>query len=127
MNINEYIESNRVYRSYDVKREHPELTPRIKCSDGFSMSVQASWAHYCQPRDNKGPYHSFEIGFPSEEEDLIMEYAENREDPTGTVYGYVPVGVVDAVIEKHGGIAESKNIKALKRHFNEVLESALGG
>ena len=53
------------------------------------------------------------IGFPSAPEPLIAEYAEDWEiegddDPRlcETVYGYVPVEVIDAVIEKHGGINE---------------------
>ena len=33
-----------------------------------------------------------------------MEYAEDADNPTGTVYGWVPVEVVDAVIAAHGGI-----------------------
>ena len=35
-----------------------------------------------------------------------MPYAEDRERPTDTVYGYVPVEIVERVIEKHGGIKE---------------------
>ena len=33
-----------------------------------------------------------------------MDYCEDDENPCGTVYGYVPVELVDRVIEKHGGI-----------------------
>lgn len=83
---------------------------RLVCKDGFNMSVQANSGAYCEPRislwpDNWGNgYSSVEIGFPSEREDLIMKYAEDFDDPTGTVYGYVPVEIVDKIIEKHGGI-----------------------
>ena len=35
-----------------------------------------------------------------------MEYAENPDDPTDTVYGWVPVEVVEAVVNNHGGIVE---------------------
>lgn len=78
--------------------------PRIVCVDGFTMSVQAGDGIYCSPRDNGGHWYAFEIGYPSEKEDLIMEYAETPEDPTNTVYDYVPIDVVVAVIEKHGGM-----------------------
>lgn len=27
-------------------------------------------------------------------------------DPTGTVYGYVPIEVVESLVEKHGGMIE---------------------
>jgi len=32
-----------------------------------------------------------------------MPFAEQEEHPTDTVYGYVPVSIVDEVIAKHGG------------------------
>ena len=106
MNTNEYLIKHCViedHKGYSLKR----LCPRMVCNDGFVMSVQASSGHYCNPRvDNAGWYNSVEIGYPSTEEPLIMEYAENEDAPTDTVYGYVPVIVVDAVIEKHGGLKD---------------------
>ena len=33
-----------------------------------------------------------------------MDYCENRDEPTETVYAYVPAAVIIDVIEKHGGI-----------------------
>lgn len=85
------------------------LMKRIECVDGFNMSVQANTGAYCDPRitirsKRACYYHEFEIGFPSAEESLIMEYAESPEDPTGTVYAYVPKDIVNQVIAKHGGI-----------------------
>jgi hypothetical protein len=55
-------------------------------------------------------YSAVEIGYPSEPEDLIKEYAEfapfddDTADYTDTVYPYVPVKIVDKVLKKHGGI-----------------------
>lgn len=82
--------------------------PRVECKDGFTMSVQASEFHYCTPREylEAGEYAAWEIGFPSEKEDLIMGWVEDHSNPTNTVYGYVPTAVIDAVIEKHGGLAD---------------------
>ncbi len=81
------------------------IVPRIVCRDGFSMSVQAHSGSYCSPRDGgKGPWDSVELGFPSAREELLMPYVEDSENPTDTVYGYVPIEVVEQVIEKHGGI-----------------------
>ena len=81
------------------------LTPAraIICADGFKVSVQAGYGVYCSPRDNVGDWDKFELGFPSEEDDLIQEYAEEPNYPTETVYGYVPMSVVVALLEKHGG------------------------
>ena len=79
--------------------------PRVRCADGFSMSVQASAFNYCTPRmDNAGWYTAFEVGFPSEPEPLLTPYAEDKENLTETVYGWVPHSVVAKVIEKHGGL-----------------------
>ena len=73
---------------------------------GFSVSIQASSTNYSNPRDNTGPYTSVELGFPSAAEPLIAGYAEDPDDPTGTVYGWVPVGLVKALAIKHNGLAE---------------------
>jgi len=73
------------------------------------MSVQAHDGAYCEPRlDAQRKYTLVEVGFPSAEEELIMPWAEDRNQPTETVYGYVPVDVVTNVIVKHGGIVEGQ-------------------
>ena len=78
---------------------------RIKCADGFSMSVQANSSAYCHPRsDNAASYDEVEVGFPNKPEPLLEGYADNPANPTETVYGWVPSQVVVDVIAKHGGI-----------------------
>lgn len=99
--VNTYMKNNRATDWKGVKRLH--------CNDGFSMSVQAHDGAYCSPRvdpDKTSYYYTVEIGFPSDKEDLIMQYVEDYDRPTDTVYGYVPIEVVAAVIEKHGGIKD---------------------
>ena len=82
---------------------------QVVCADGFKMSVQAHDGAYCSPRrDNADKYKEVEVGYPSEPEELIMEYAEEPEKPTQTVYGYVPVQVVTNVLAKHGGIVDGE-------------------
>ena len=84
------------------------LNEKIVCSDGFTMSVQANEYSYCEPRyTGAEQYTTVEIGYPSQREELLMEYAEssyNETDPTDTVYAYVPAALVFAVIVKHGGM-----------------------
>ncbi len=85
------------------------LNQQVVCADGFSMSVQAHDGAYCSPRiDNAESYDEVEVGFPSSVEPLLMEWCEDKEDPTGTVYGYVPTQVVVNVIAKHGGMVEGE-------------------
>lgn len=101
MSVNTYIKTKQNGLEHDWER----VVPRLVCKDGFSMSVQASSYHYCSPReDNAFNYMSVEVGYPTERVEELMEYAEDPADPLGTVYGWVPVEVVNKVINQHGGI-----------------------
>ena len=86
---------------------------RVVCADGFTMSVQADDFTYCLPRNDKGPYTAVEIGFPSEYEELIIDWAEDKASPTDTVYGYVPAHIVSLVLAKHGGMVEGEVPKGI--------------
>lgn len=95
------IKSHKYLFSDEIIQEN---RPRLLCNDGFSISVQASKFHYCIPRlDGAQDYETVELGYPSHEDELINDYAED-DDYTKTVYGYVPIEVVEKLIEKHGGI-----------------------
>lgn len=117
MNINQF---HKKYRKITESPSGPEYTrqmvPYVVCKDGFTLSVQASYTHYCSPREVDADfYDEFEIGFPSEEEHLLMPFCENEEQPTQTVYGFVPVKVVDRVLAKHGGIDEDATLTRSKQ------------
>ena len=78
---------------------------RVVCKDGFEVSVQAHDGAYCCPRrDDAEFYTEVELGFPSQEDDLIIRYAEQPSKPTGTIYAYVPVNTVYLLLTKHGGM-----------------------
>jgi hypothetical protein len=80
------------------------LAPSIECADGFKMSVQASRGHYCQPREDYGSWYLVEVGYPTARVEAFMDYIDGADsDPTGTVYGYVPIETVAQVIIDHGG------------------------
>ena len=111
MNINEFIQKYRKNKKL-VPGMISSHTPYVICKDGFIMSVQAGQSLYSEPRDVADSYEEAEVGFPSTEESLLTSYAEDGEALCDTVYGYVPCSIIDAVIEKHGGIDESK-IEAL--------------
>lgn len=44
-----------------------------------------------------------ELGFPSELDPILDEYAEEP-GTSDTVFGYVPIAIVNELISKHGGI-----------------------
>tara|TARA_Y100000593_G_scaffold87788_1_gene168896 strand:- start:572 stop:871 length:300 start_codon:yes stop_codon:yes gene_type:complete len=86
-----------------------KLNKPILCADGFSMSVQASSGNYCTPRiSGSDRYTAVEVGFPSHEEPLLLQYADDAANPTDTIYAYVPVQVVTDVIAKHGGMIKGE-------------------
>ena len=123
MKINEFIKNNLKVTNHNTNplMMNHMLTstrlPQIVCSDGFKMSVQVGFTLYSTPKKVAKRYSAVEIGFPSEHEPLIEEYAEcytSEEldiDFTNTVYGYVPVKLVDKVLKKHGGINLTKTLQ----------------
>ena len=123
MKINEFIKDNLKVTtlSEDTLMKHMMTSsrlPHIICADGFSMSVQVGYSLYSTPKKIAKRYSAVEIGYPSEPEELIKEYAEfipfgdedENPDYTDTVYPYVPVKVVDKVLKKHGGINLTKTL-----------------
>ena len=115
MKINEFIKKNLKVKvlNDDPLMKHimtSSRLPHIVCEDGFSMSVQVGYSLYSTPKKIAKRYSAVEIGYPSEPEELIKEYAEfapfdeDTTDYTDTVYPYVPVKIVDKVLKKHGGI-----------------------
>ena len=93
-------------------------TNKIRCADGFTLSVIAGAGTYCTPRpacpyggnevseDYPGSYTEVEVGYPSERPEpwsTWVEYVEDPDRPTGTVYAYVPAEVVPDLIGLHGG------------------------
>lgn len=120
MNIHEFMQDKRfaIYFDYDFynncrDENVPTTRTRIILADGESVSVQANEYAYCHPRSNLSwvdlgyydiPYYEYEVGFPSFVDVVWMEYAQQPEKPTDTVYGYVPADVVQKVLDAHGGI-----------------------
>tara|TARA_R110000824_G_scaffold169965_7_gene347161 strand:+ start:2688 stop:3089 length:402 start_codon:yes stop_codon:yes gene_type:complete len=93
--------------------------PTLVCNDGFTMSVQASSAHMCTPKQSFKPdlkhgskrYYRVEVGFPSENIPEFLDYLDwpvEEVDSTNSIYAYVPVEAVEEVIVKHGGIDEKQ-------------------
>lgn len=101
MNVTEFLES-----SFDPSNPY-QVRPRIYCKDGFSFSVQGGTEfHYCTPHIHCNQYIKVELGFPSVADPFLAGYAEDPSDLTGTVYGYIPIEVVERLVERHGGIVE---------------------
>ena len=89
---------------YSRRRGGYGPVPPVVCTDGFTMSVQASASHNCEPPDDEGPWTSVEVGYPNRVEPLLWPYAEGPGNWLETVYARVPIDLVAAVIELHGGM-----------------------
>ena len=122
MKINEFIKNNLKVKvlSEDPLMKHmltSSRLPHIVCADGFEMSVQVGAHLYSEPKKVAKRYSKVEIGYPSEHEPLIEEYAECYTfeeldiDFTDTIYPYVPVKIVDKVLKKHGGIDLTETLR----------------
>lgn len=63
------------------------------CFGELKLSIQASEHHYCSPREDCNYYDEVEIGFPNFNfsDSFIQKYAEDKDKPQDTVYGYVPI------------------------------------
>lgn len=112
MNVNEHIALGHAkYKARLIKSGYPKhmladaplLAPdRVECKSGLKFSAQASSGHYCAPRNSDGPWALIELGFPNRRVPEFEEFGE----PYSDVFGWVPVSVVDAVIEANGGFAD---------------------
>ena len=86
-----------------------KMYKRAVFADGFSVSIQAHDGAYSDPRRSGfRAYRSVELGFPNRPCIFIKDYAEDPDNVTETVYGYVPASVVRKMIEAHGGIIEGE-------------------
>lgn len=116
----------------------PTLKP-VYCTNGVSLSVQASRLHYCFPKNNEGPYTKVEVGFPSvKPPESWREYCVGDFDkkPCDTVYANVPLELVAEFVEQQGGIRAEEAPKLVlpepsvpvqrsfmeQRRFNITLE-----
>jgi|2_EtaG_2_1085320.scaffolds.fasta_scaffold05185_8 hypothetical protein len=105
MNVNQFLKKYRKVKQI-VPGMTSSYTPHLVCNDGFTMSIQAGQSLYSTPRDDAKRYKAVEIGYPSEEELMIKSFAEDQDNLCSTVYGFVPIKIVDQIIEKHGGVDE---------------------
>lgn len=100
MTVREFLRS-----TYEVvhmgKTDYQVVRPKVICKDGFEISIQAGSTDYSKPKSNlkNGNYKEVELGYPSMPDESIEKYRGS-----GNIFLYVPIKVVEALIEKHGGI-----------------------
>lgn len=93
------------YRAMYEKRNLGVMIRRpIVCADGFTIEVQASDIHRCTPPTSTGPWTAVECRNPSGKVPVRWEWWKCGWGPDqAPVFEWVPVGIVEALIESHGG------------------------
>ena len=86
-----------------MNREVTTIRPRVKCEDGYSLSIQAGPACYSMPDEYAEEYSAVEVGLPLEEDPLLEPFATQGYPD---VYAFVPIDICEQLIEKHGGIVD---------------------
>lgn len=87
--------------------------PRVWAMDGWNISIQINNGNYCE--SNSGyrmlghTMQSVEWGFPSSDESLLKDTAEEPNNITGTV-GRISLEDIENIFAKHGGVDWSKTI-----------------
>ena len=74
----------------------PELIPSIP-ANVYDGTADATYS---------GPYTHVEVGFPSQRPEPWREweaYAEEPDEPMNTVYPFVPIELVQGLVNTHGG------------------------
>lgn len=91
-------------KTYNTKHFH---LPRVYCNDGFNISIQIDNGHYCVSENGIRTFGSdwklVEWGFPSQPIDA-EKYMSERAETINGVGGFVPVELMEELIEEHGGI-----------------------
>lgn len=85
------------------RRSGASVIPVVRCADGFIFSMQASEGHACQPRNDTGPWTAVEVYF-SHRASPRPKRGWGR-SPSGGVDGCVPLDMVAALVDAHGGLA----------------------
>ena len=100
--------------------------PRIYCKDGFNLSVQINSLSYSS--SNNGyqklgyTWKTCEFGYPSENDDILLKYSEDRCYDMITV-GSIPVKELQKVLDNHGGIDLDETLSEV--HYNMIVEGRI--
>lgn len=74
------------------------IVRKFYCIDNFHLSIQASSYHYCEPRQDQGPWEMVEVGFPSIEDPFLVDGLEEPGSKQEVIFPYVSVELIDTLI-----------------------------
>jgi hypothetical protein len=84
---------------------------RFVCGNGLSFLLRAGKYLFSKPQSETGPWESVEVAYTSRPVPELFPYEQTprQRNSRESVYQYVPVEVVDDIIEKNGGISPTGN------------------
>ena len=99
----------------DSDSKESKITKKVHFNNGGSISVLASSSHYCEPRNDNGPYTKFELGYPSKDTKLpqsLLKYQEQSSitDPYDNIFPYVPVRILMKLADMNGGFVKGTKL-----------------
>ena len=108
MTFREWLNKQTVERYNRVKNGISLVTKNylfeeLELNDDLSLSVQASDSHMCSPREtikDNSEYEEVEVYSHGVYVNELIHFASE----TMFTYGYVPVELMEELVEKHGGI-----------------------
>ena len=88
----------------DRRRTVCKTVPPLVCEDGTNLSVQASQVHHSHPRSDFGPYDCAEVATSIRASEWESFNAEPDVSEAPFVYRRVPLEMIAAFINRHGGL-----------------------
>lgn len=92
----------------DIYEREMFFLPNVYCHDGFNISIQVHNGSYCASENGVQRYGNdwklVEWGYPSMPIDGEKYHADDTNDTTETVGGYVGVSLLQELMDEHGGI-----------------------
>lgn len=106
--------TNEFLREHYIPKKHGKYVPRprAKCADGYSVSIQAGSGAgvRCWPNEDTDKFTHVALDLPSCVDEELLPYRYDLDDPDEIFYFFVPVEIVDKVLEKHGGIVGTETV-----------------
>lgn len=110
----------------------PRYIQPVVCADGTRISVQANGHRArCAPESNFGPWTAFDVLVESPRRLPALDRYKTCDEEAEVVYSYLPVELVRALIEAHGGTQgdwegfEPPSVEGvLKADYSDALDAA---
>lgn len=114
MDINEFLRQTKEFiPGLPDGMKVQETRPRAVLGDGHSLSIQAGRLLHSLPGSDEAKHYTHvDVGFPSFVDPALLSYTVGNQDPMLSVYYYVPVAVLQKVLDDHGGIVRAWDAEA---------------